>query len=82
MARRVCPVEQGYGTDVYAYSVTCADFPVNSNVGAVYTQLLGRLNWSPNAVSLMFAHNFSVLLEIRVYRQKIPPQTRKKALKY
>jgi hypothetical protein len=82
MARRVCPVKQGHGTDVYAYSVARADFPVNGNAGAVYAQLLRRLNWPPYAVSLMLAHDFSVLLEIRVYRQTLPPQTRMKALKY
>jgi len=82
MAWRVCPVEQGHRTDVYAYAVASADVPVDSNVGTVYAQLLGRFNWSPDAVSLMFSYDFPFLPEIGVYWQTIPPQTRMKRCEY
>jgi hypothetical protein len=33
-------------------------------------------------VSLMFTHDFPFLLEIRVYRQTIPPKSKRKVWKY
>jgi hypothetical protein len=71
MPRRVCPVVQGYGANVYAHSISGARVPVDSNVGSVYSHFLRRFYGSPNFVSVMFAYNFSVLLKIRVYRQKL-----------
>jgi len=68
-----CPVVKGHGANVYAYAVSSAKVPVYGNVGSVYSQLLGWFYWSPDFVSVVFAYNFSVLLKIRVYRQKLSP---------
>ena len=70
---RVCPVVQGHGANVDADAVSSAQVPVYGNVGSVYSQLLRRLYWPPDFVSVVFAYNFSVLLKIRVYRQKLSP---------
>jgi hypothetical protein len=37
----------------------------------MYAQLRRRFYWSPDFVAVVFAYNFSVLLEIGVYRQKL-----------
>jgi hypothetical protein len=71
MSRRVCPVVQRHGANVDAYAVSSAHVPVDSNVGSMYAQLLRRFYWSPDFVSVVFACNLSVLLKIRVYRQKL-----------
>jgi hypothetical protein len=68
-----CPVVKGHGANVNAYAVSSAKVPVYGNVGSMYSQLLGWFYWSPDFVSVVFAYNFSVLLKIRVYRQKLSP---------
>jgi hypothetical protein len=73
MSRRVCPVIQRYGANVDAHAVPSAHIPVYSNVSSMYAQLLRRLHWSPDFVTVVFAYNLSVLLEIRVYRQNFSP---------
>jgi hypothetical protein len=70
---RVCPVVQGHGANVNAYAVSSAYIPVYSNVGSMYTQFRGWFYGSPDFVSVVFAYNFSVLLKIRIYRQKLSP---------
>ena len=39
-------------------------------MSSMYSQLRWRFYGSPDFVSVVFAYNFSVLLKIRVYRQK------------
>ena len=73
MSWRVCPIVEGHGANVYAYAVSGAYVPVNGNVGSVYAQFRGWFYGSPDFVSVVFAYNFSVLLKIRVYRQKLSP---------
>ena len=70
---RVCPIVEGHGANVYAYAVSSAYVPVYGNVGSMYAQFRGWFYWSPDFMSVMFAYNFSVLLKIRVYRQKLSP---------
>ena len=73
MSGRVCPVVERHGANVDACTVSGAYVPVYGNVGTMYAQLRGRFYGSPNFVSVVFAYNFSVLLKIRVYRQKLSP---------
>jgi hypothetical protein len=73
MPRRVYQVIQRHGANVYAHAVSSAHVPVDSNVSSMYSQLRRRFYWSPDFVAVMFAYNLSVLLEIRVYRQKLSP---------
>ena len=69
----VCPVVQGHGANVDAYSVSGTYVPVYGNVGSVYAQFFRRFYGSPDFVSVVFAYNFSLLLKIRIYRQKLSP---------
>jgi hypothetical protein len=71
MAWRVCPVIQGYWANVYAHAVSGARVPVDGNIGSMYAHLLRWFYGSPDFVSVVFTYNFSVLLKIRVYRQKV-----------
>jgi hypothetical protein len=71
MPRRVYQVVQRHGTNVYAHAVSGANVPVDSNVGSMDAQLRRRFYRSPDLVSVVFAYNLSVLLKIRVYRQKL-----------
>jgi hypothetical protein len=71
MPRGVYQVVQRNGTNVHAHTVSGAHVPVDSNVGSVDAQLRRRLYGSPDLVSVVFAYNLSVLLKIRVYRQKL-----------
>ena len=74
MPRRVYQVIQRNGTNVHANAVSSANVPVYRNVGSMDAQLFRRLYGSPNFVSVVFAYNLSVLLKIRVYRQKLSPK--------
>src|SRR4030066_2112357 len=67
--RRICPIEQGDGTNVQSYSVSSTYIPVYSNGCAMYTELLGRFHWSPNIVSIVLTHDLSVFLELLINRQ-------------
>lgn len=73
MSGCVCPVVKGHGANIDAYAVSGAYVPVDGNVGSVYAQFCGWFYGSPDFVSVVFAYNFSVLLKIRVYRQKLSP---------
>lgn len=46
-----------------------ADVPVNGHSRPVDAQLFGRIDRSPDLVSVVLADCFAILLEIRVYRQ-------------
>jgi hypothetical protein len=73
VSRCFCPIVQGYGANIDAGAVSSANVPVDSDVGPVYTQFFWRFYGSPDFVSVVFAYNVSVLLKIRVYRQKLSP---------
>ena len=68
-----CPVVKGHRANVDAYAVSGTYVPVNGNVGSMYAQFHGWFYGPPDFVSVVFTHNFSVLLKIRVYRQKFSP---------
>jgi len=68
-----CPFKNTNGTDFEADAVACADIPVNCNVCSVYAKLLGRLNWTPNVVTLMLGYDFAAFLEVWIYRHHSSP---------
>jgi hypothetical protein len=73
VARRFCPVVQGHGTNVNADAVSSAYVPVYGNVASMNAQFLRWFNGPPDFVPIVFSYNFSVLLKIRVYWQKLSP---------
>jgi hypothetical protein len=78
MSGRFCPVKHGYRADFDADSVAVAGVPVNSNVCAMYAQLLWWFDWSPDVVTFVLTNDFAVLLKIGIYRQDISPTDKSK----
>ena len=73
MSGRFAPIIERYRADVNADTVAHADIPVHGDVGSMYSLLRGELHWSPDFMPIMFAYNLSILLKIRVNRQKQLP---------
>ena len=69
MPRSICPFENCNGAYVYAYSIACADFPVYSYVGSMYSKFLRWLHWSPDVVMVVLADDLALLLKVRINRQ-------------
>ena len=69
MTWSISPVEHGHRADADADAVPGADVPVDSNIGSVYSQLFGRFHRPPDVMALVFIHNLTFLLKIRIYRQ-------------
>jgi hypothetical protein len=71
MARRVSPIIERNRANINADAVSNADIPVHSTGCSVNTKLLGRFNWPPYFVTVMFANNLALGLKIRVNWQKL-----------
>lgn len=74
MSRRFSPIIEGNGTNIDAYAISNADIPVNSYVGPMYALFRGRLYRTPDFMTVVFSSNLSLVLKIRVYRQKRSPR--------
>ncbi len=73
MTRRLAPVIERYGTHIDAYAVADTNVPVYCDVCSMNSLPGGKLDWSPDFVSLVLRNNLSILLKISVDRQKISP---------
>jgi hypothetical protein len=73
MARRITPIKHCHGANVNANAVSGTNVPVDSHVGPMNAQFLGRFDRSPDIVSIVLARNFALLLKIRIYRQTDSP---------
>jgi hypothetical protein len=73
MAGRITPIKQCHGANVDADSVSSTNVPVDSHVGPMNAQFLGRFNRSPDIVPIVLACNCTLLLKVRIYRQTDSP---------
>ena len=69
MSGSVRPLKQTHGAYIYTDAVCFTNVPVNCYIGSVYAKFLRRLYGSPDIMTLMLTHNFSIFLEIWIYWQ-------------
>jgi len=69
MPRSIGPVKQGYRADVETDPISRADIPVDGDSGSMYAELRGRLNVSPDIVTVTLSDYLPVLLKIGIYWQ-------------
>jgi hypothetical protein len=71
VTRAVDPLEYVYRTVLKTGAVTDTQIEIDCDVGASYTQLFGRIYWSPHVHTTFFADSLTAFLKSRVNRHTI-----------